>query len=127
VRTPPRILIVDDNVDTARSLKLLLSMGGHEVEIAHDGLATLKVADSFRPDVILLDIGLPRMDGYEVARRLRARPDMQRALLVALTGYGQDDDRRRSQEAGFSAHLVKPVRLEILQALLTNSQASHQN
>jgi len=122
-----RILIVDDNVDTARSLKLLLSMEGHEVEIAHDGLATLKVADSFRPDVILLDIGLPRMDGYEVARRLRARPDMQRALLVALTGYGQDDDRRRSQEAGFSAHLVKPVRLEILQALLTNSQASHQN
>lgn len=114
-----RILIVDDNVDTARSLKMLLSMEGHEVEIAHDGLATLKVADSFRPDVILLDIGLPRMDGYEVARRLRERPEMQKALLVALTGYGQDDDRRRSQEAGFSAHLVKPVKLEILQSLLT--------
>jgi signal transduction histidine kinase/ActR/RegA family two-component response regulator len=116
-----RILVVDDNVDAATSLSLLLSLEGHEVRGAHDGLAALKAAEDFQPEVVLLDIGLPRMDGYQVARLLRERPEMETVLLVALTGYGQDEDRRRSQEAGFNAHLVKPVDLDALRAALAHS------
>ncbi len=118
-----RILAVDDNVDAATSLRVLLRLHNHEVRIAHDGESALQVADEFRPQVILLDIGLPRLDGYEVARRLRARPDMQQVLLVAMTGYGQDGDRQRSQEAGFHAHLVKPVAMETLVTLLSHRES----
>lgn len=115
-----RILVVDDNVDAAESLSLLLSLEGHVVRVAYDGPAVLKAADAFQPEVVLLDIGLPRMDGYEVARRLRERPEMEKVLLVALTGYGQDADRRRSQQAGFHAHLVKPADLGALRTLLAH-------
>lgn len=115
--TPRRVLVVDDNVDAALSLSRLLQAAGHEVEAVHDGLAALASAPQLRPDVILLDIGLPGIDGYEVARRLRSQPETRCAVLVALTGYGQDEDRRRSQEAGFDHHLVKPVERGSLQRL----------
>jgi CheY-like chemotaxis protein len=119
---PRRILVVDDNVDATTTLSMLLVAQRHVVKVAHDGPAALTAAQEFRPDVVLLDIGLPRMDGYEVARRLRELPDMQNVLLVALTGYGQEDDRRRSAEAGFDVHLVKPVSLEALQGVLAKAR-----
>jgi CheY-like chemotaxis protein len=111
-----RILVVDDSQDSAESLALLLELHGHEVRTAFAGPAALETASAFCPDVVLLDIGLPGMDGYEVARRLRAEHGGCR--LIALTGYGRDDDRRRSREAGFDHHLVKPVDLEELTRLL---------
>ncbi len=107
--TQHRILVVDDNVDAADSLALLLHLAGHEVRVCHDGPAAVAAAQDFHPDIVLLDIGLPGMDGYEVARRLREQEALAEALLVALTGYGQEEDLRRSQEAGFDHHLVKPV------------------
>jgi signal transduction histidine kinase/DNA-binding response OmpR family regulator len=113
-----RILVVDDNVDGARSLAMLLRLGGNEVRVAHDGPSALEAAAEFRPSAVLLDIGLPGMNGYEVARRMRGMPQLKRTVLIAQTGWGQDSDRRRSQEAGFNAHLVKPVDLGELQSLL---------
>jgi PAS domain S-box-containing protein len=104
-----RVLVVDDNTDAAESLATLVEMWGHEVRSAHDGPAALAAAEEFRPDVILLDIGLPGLTGYEVAGRLRARPEFQSVRLIALTGWGQDADRERSRAAGFELHLVKPV------------------
>jgi two-component system CheB/CheR fusion protein len=118
---PRRVLVVDDNVDAAESLALLLRVERHEVRTAHDGPTALHVAEAFRPEVVLLDIGLPRMDGYEVARRLRGQAGFQKALLVALTGYGQDEDRRRAEEAGFDAYLVKPADPAALHELLAVS------
>jgi two-component system CheB/CheR fusion protein len=117
---PPgrRVLVVDDNLDSVDSLALLLRIRGHQVQTAPDGPAALEAARAFQPEVVLLDIGLPGMTGHEVARRLRQLPGMERALLVALTGYGQDDDRRLSQEAGFNVHLVKPADPDQLQAVL---------
>lgn len=112
-----RILVVDDNVDGADSLAVLLRLGGHEVSLAHDGPAALEMATVFHPDVILLDIGLPGMDGYEVAKRLRSRNETQSAVLVAVTGYGRDEDRVRSRDAGFDHHLVKPVSLDALNGI----------
>ena len=114
-----RILVVDDNRSNANSLGVLLRALGQDVEMAYDGPAALELVRRQRPDLVLLDIGLPGMDGYEVARRCRQDEDLRRILLVAMTGYGKDEDRRRSQEAGFNAHLVKPVNLEDLQVLLT--------
>ena len=113
-----RVLIVDDNVDSAESLALLLTMSGHKVRTAHDGPAALEAAEAFRPEAVLLDIGLPGMDGYEVARRLRQQAGLNNTFLVAVTGYGQDEDRRRAEEAGFDAHLVKPADPVVLQQLL---------
>jgi PAS domain S-box-containing protein len=113
-----RILVVDDNVDSAESLALFLGMAGHEVRTAHDGPAALELARTYQPEVVLLDISMPGMDGYEVARRLRQEPGLEKVRLVALTGYGQDEDRRRSQEAAINFHLVKPAEPEALQALL---------
>jgi PAS domain S-box-containing protein len=104
-----RILVVDDNVDAADSMAMLLRMVGHEVHIEHDGNAALEHASRTTPDIILLDIGLPGMDGYGVARHLRARPEGQGLRIYALTGYGQEEDRRRSLASGFDGHLVKPV------------------
>jgi two-component system CheB/CheR fusion protein len=115
-----RILVVDDNADAAESLALLLLGAGHEVHTAHDGPAALEAARAIRPDAVVLDIGLPRMDGYEVARRLCGEPGLARPLLVALTGYGQEEDRRRVEEAGFDAYLVKPAEPETLRALLAD-------
>jgi PAS domain S-box-containing protein len=116
-----RILVVDDNVDAAESLALLLQIGGHEVRTAHDGPAVLDLAKAYLPEVIFLDIGLPGMDGYEIAKRLRQQGETAGALLVAVTGYGQEEDRRRSQEAGFDHHLTKPVNPQDLQSLLVSS------
>ncbi len=104
-----RILVVDDNVDVVETTTMLLSLSGHQVRSAKDGLQALHIASEFSPDVVLLDIGLPLMDGYEVARRLRQTPQTAGALLIALTGYGQQGDRQRGKEAGFDGHMLKPV------------------
>jgi PAS domain S-box-containing protein len=118
--TPRRILVVDDHVDAADSLSMLLSMSGHEVRTAYDGHTGLEQAAEFRPEVIFLDLGMPGMDGYETARRVRQLQGMENIKLVALTGWGQEEDRRRSQEAGFDAHIVKPVSPAALQELMTS-------
>jgi PAS domain S-box-containing protein len=116
--TPCRILVVDDNRDSAESLAMLLRLLGHDVRTAYDGRLALQLAAAYRPDVALLDIGLPGLTGLEVCQRLRADPDLKRVVAVALTGYGLDEDKRRSGEAGFDAHLTKPVDIEALQELL---------
>jgi CheY-like chemotaxis protein len=121
-----RILVVEDNHDAAESLTALLELWGHEVRVAYDGLAALRLAEAAAPDVILSDIGLPGMDGYELARQLRARPMFGRVLLVALSGYGRDEDRRLAAEAGFDHHLVKPPDLDTLMRLIGNVAAATQ-
>jgi PAS domain S-box-containing protein len=113
-----RVLVVDDNVDAVDSIARVLRLFGHEVASAHDGPSALARAADFLPEVIVLDIGLPGMDGYEVARRLRAMPAFRRTLIVAATGYGQEDDRRRSRQAGFDHHLTKPVDPEQLRSII---------
>jgi PAS domain S-box-containing protein len=113
-----RILVVDDNINAADSLATLLELAGHEVRVAYEGEAALLVAEAFKPQVVLLDIGMPGMDGYEVGRALRQKPQTRSALLVAITGWGGPDDLRRSKEAGFDHHLVKPVEPAALQHLL---------
>jgi CheY-like chemotaxis protein len=115
---PRRILVVDDNPDSANSLGMVLEVEGHEVESVYSAQDALERVESFKPDVVLLDIGLPGMDGYEVARRLRARPGFERVRLVALTGYGQAEDRERTRSAGFDGHLVKPVDFSLLEQVL---------
>jgi two-component system CheB/CheR fusion protein len=119
---PLRILVVDDNVDAARSLAMLLGLWGHEVQVAHDGPAALAAVQQVAPAVVLLDIGLPGMDGYQVARRLRESLGRHGTKLVAVTGYGQDEDRTRALEAGFDLHMVKPVDPAALQRLLAEVQ-----
>jgi PAS domain S-box-containing protein len=122
VAPPRRILVVDDNVDGARSLSILLRHAGHDVHTANDGPAALELIRTWQPQVVLLDIGMPRMSGLEVARILRRDLGMSKVLLVAMTGYGQDDDRQRSEEAGFNAHMVKPLDLDALQLLLARPE-----
>jgi CheY-like chemotaxis protein len=120
-----RVLVVDDNVDAANSLaKLLARLYGQEVRVAHDGTQALEAAEHFLPEVVLLDIGLPGMDGHEVARRLRERPTTGQALIVALTGWGLESDRQRSAQSGFDRHLVKPVDPEMLRTLLSETSGS---
>jgi signal transduction histidine kinase/DNA-binding response OmpR family regulator len=119
-----KVLIVDDNVDAAESLAELLGLWGHDVCTAHNGAAALQSAARCTPEVVLLDIGLPGMDGYEVARQLRQQASLSATRLIALTGYGQDEDRCRSEEAGFCFHLTKPVDPEKLQQLLATLPAS---
>jgi CheY-like chemotaxis protein len=119
-----RILVVDDNRISARGLADLLGLSGHEVRTAFDGRAALDAARRHRPEVVLLDIGLPEMDGYQVAAQLRREEGLKDALIVAITGYGQEQDLRRSREAGFDRHLVKPVDLEALEELLRSRQQS---
>jgi PAS domain S-box-containing protein len=119
---PLRVLVVDDNVDAARSLTMLLQAYGHEVRATHSGAEAVRAAAEFFPRVVFLDIGLPGMDGHEVARHLRAQPGGDEVLLVALTGYGQEEDRRRSREAGCDRHLVKPVDPEELEQLLATCE-----
>jgi CheY-like chemotaxis protein len=121
---PRRVLVVDDNVDSAESMAVLLRLYGHEVRLAHDGEAALKEARAFKPDVMFLDLSLPKMDGYEVARRLRLEPAMSGMTLVAMTGYGHEEERRRTREAGFHLHLVKPVDLDMLKDLLSSLPAN---
>jgi CheY-like chemotaxis protein len=119
-----RILVVDDNRDSAESLATLLRLIGNDVRTAHDGQQALQVAADYRPNLVLLDIGLPVHNGYEVARRLRTDPRYGPAVLVALTGYGSDEDRRRSLSAGFDHHMVKPVDFESLRTLLALPEPS---
>ncbi len=123
-RRPPRVLVVDDNVDMATSLAILLRLYGYEVDVAHDGPAAIDFAAQHRPQVVLLDIGLPGLDGYEVARQLRRLPGGEDSTLVAITGYGFDADRERSRQAGFDHHLVKPIDPEHLERLLADSAAT---
>jgi len=118
-----RILVVDDNRDGAESLAMMLTLMGNELRTAHDGLEALDVAAAFRPDLILLDIGMPRLNGYDTARRIRAQPWGKNTVLVALTGWGQEEDRQKTHDAGFNAHMVKPVDLAALEILLANLKA----
>jgi len=115
---PRRLMVIDDNKDAAESMSMLFELWGHQVLCAYDGRAALEAAAKYRPEAVFLDIGLPGMDGYEVAERLRELPESARAVLVAITGYGQDEDRRRSREVGIDHHLVKPVAPETLHNLL---------
>ena len=118
-RTVLRILVIDDNIDAATTLAALLGMHGHEVRTAHDGLQALDVLKTFTPDVAILDIGMPKMNGYAVAARIRESMGEARPLLIAVTGWGQEEDRLRSKAAGFDHHLVKPVEPAALMALLS--------
>ncbi|MPW18832.1 response regulator [Paraburkholderia sp. CNPSo 3157] len=113
-----RVMVVDDSVDGAESMSILLEMLGHEVRVLYDGAAAIVAASEFRPEVVLLDIGLPGIDGYQVARALRAEPASVNALLIALTGYGQDSDRQRTHDAGFDHHLVKPASLDDIERVI---------
>ncbi len=115
---PLRVLVVDDNVHAAQSLAVVLQLWGHDVGVAHDGPSALELAPNYRPEVVLLDIGLPEMDGYRVARRLREIPALEKVAIVAMTGYAGEEDRRRSTEAGFDRHLVKPLDLDSLEQYL---------
>ena len=115
----PRVLIVDDNTDAANSLGRLLSLLGQEVVVVHTGEAAVAEVRRFRPQLILLDLGMPGMDGIETAKRIHALPEAEETLLVALTGWGHDRDRQRTEAAGFAAHLVKPVQMAQLEELLS--------
>jgi CheY-like chemotaxis protein len=117
---PRRVLVVDDNQDAADSLALLLRLAGQDVRVAYDGHVALAVVAEFRPALAFLDIGMPGMDGYELADRLRRVADLRGLTLVALTGWGQEEDRRRSRAAGFDLHLTKPVEPAALRAVLTD-------
>ena len=117
-----RVLVVDDNRDSVERLARLLQLHGHQVQTASDGVEAVQAAAAFRPNLVLLDIGLPKMNGYEAARRIRHHDWGKRMVLVAMTGWGQDEDKRRALEAGFDHHMTKPVdpvALEKLVAVLT--------
>jgi CheY-like chemotaxis protein len=120
---PRRMLVVDDNPDAASSLAMLLQITGHETQMAHDGLEAVEAAERFRPDVILLDLGLPKLNGYEACRLIRELPCGKNILIVALTGWGQEEDRRKSGAAGFDHHMVKPVDHAALIKLLASQSA----
>ncbi len=119
-----RVLIVDDNRDGADSLAMMLRLIGNDTRTAYDGQEGVDVADEYRPDLLLLDIGLPKLNGYEACRRIRQQPWGKRIVLIAVTGWGQDEDRRRSHEAGFDHHMVKPVDPQVLMKLLAGLQAT---
>ena len=113
-----RVLLADDNIDFVDSLKELLAAQGHDVRVAHDGAEALRIVEGFVPDVAFVDIGMPKVHGYEVARRLRSEPTTAACILVAVTGWGQENDRRRAREAGFDRHLVKPVDPHEIESIL---------
>ena len=121
IARPLRVLVVDDNVDTVLSFSMLLKASGHDVLTANDGVTAVQVASDHQPDVVLLDIGLPGLNGYEVAKRIRQQPAGEAVVLIALTGYGQDTDRQLSAQAGFNHHLVKPARLEQVKEILATA------
>jgi PAS domain S-box-containing protein len=127
VASPPsrrRVLVVDDNTDAAESLAALLAIGGHETRLAHDGLQAVEEAKAFQPDVVFLDIGMPELDGHETARRIREQPWGKDMVLVALTGWGQVEDRRRSKEAGFNHHLVRPADPAVVAKLISSLETN---
>jgi two-component system CheB/CheR fusion protein len=112
------VVLVEDNPDAAESLMMLLELLGHQVRLFRDGLSALASASASPPDVMVVDIGLPGIDGYEVARRARACPELERVVLIALTGYGREEDERQARAAGFDHHLVKPVEPSALEGLM---------
>jgi len=121
VETPAhslKVLVVDDNVDAAKGVALLLRTVGHDAQLAHDGPEAIQAALEYVPDVVLLDIGLPIVSGYEVAKWIRKEPALKNVVLVALTGYGQESDKQRTQDAGFDQHLVKPADFGKVQSIL---------
>jgi DNA-binding response OmpR family regulator len=126
-----RILVVDDNHDSALSLAMMLSIMGHETRTAHDGESAVTSAESFLPEIVLLDIGLPKLNGYEVAERIRKQEWGASMFLIAVTGWGQDEDRQRSSEVGLNVHMVKPVEPAALERLFAdlrkNSGATDQS
>jgi CheY-like chemotaxis protein len=113
-----RVLVVDDSEVQAKSLGMLLEMMGHQVRVAYNGLTALEISAEFVPDVALIDVGLPGMDGYELARRIRAQPQLQHTVLIAQTGWGREEDRENSREAGFDHHLSKPIDHQLLEKIL---------
>jgi len=119
-----RILVVDDNRDAAESLQMLLQLIGHDVDVAYDGSEALDLYASAHPDIVFLDIGLPRVSGYDVARNIRDRSRDRNPILVALTGWSSDEDQHRAREAGFDHHMVKPVAYEQLTEFLARASAS---
>ena len=123
IKTPPksfRILVVDDNHDSALSQAMMLSIMGHQTRTAHDGESAVACAESFLPEVVLLDIGLPKLNGYEVAQRIREQPWGASMFLIAVTGWGQEEDRQRSTEVGLNVHMVKPVEPAALEKILAD-------
>lgn len=126
IDSPLRVLIVDDNIDTAGSLALLLRMWGHEVRATHDGISAVEVAMEFRPDAVILDIGLPHIDGFEVAARLRALPDFERTLIVASSGYSREIDRLRASEVGIEHYFVKPFDPWRLESILASHRTTRE-
>jgi CheY-like chemotaxis protein len=119
-----RILVADDNHDAAESLAMMLRMGGNDVRTGRDGVEAVTIAQSYHPQVVLLDIGMPRMNGYDAARRIRSEPWGREMMLIALTGWGQDEDKRRAHEAGFDHHLTKPVDADELEKLVASARPS---
>jgi len=120
-RVSRRVVVIDDNAQNANAMRRLVKALGGDCRVAYDGEAGVGEVVSFQPDLVFVDIGLPGIDGYEVARRLRRRPELSGLLIVAVTGYGQDSDRQRAREAGFDHHLVKPLDLEALRRLLADA------
>jgi CheY-like chemotaxis protein len=118
-----RILVADDNRDAASSLATLLTLDGHDVRVAHDGAQAIAEAESFRPQIALLDIGMPKHNGYDVARAIRITPWGRSMVLVAVTGWGQSDDKRRAKEAGFDHHFTKPLDLDVLGVFVSDALA----
>jgi CheY-like chemotaxis protein len=114
-----RILVVDDSKVQAKSLSMLLELMGHEVRLAYDGPSALQLAAEFIPDVALIDVGLPGMNGYEIARRIREQPELRHMVLIAQTGWGREEDRETSRQAGFDHHLPKPIDHQLLEKILT--------
>jgi two-component system, OmpR family, response regulator len=121
-----RVLLVDDSIDAAEAMSMLLETLGHEVRTMYDGPSALAMCDAFAPDVVILDIGLPGMNGFDVAKAMRARPGTEKALLIALTGYGDESDRRKAHDAGFDHHLVKPVSFTAIEAVIADRFGSSQ-
>jgi len=113
-----KVLVVDDNRDAAMSLSMLVELLGYETQTAYDGQEALDVAEQFTPDVVLLDLGMPRMDGFEACRRMRERPWGSRVAVIAVTGWGQAEDQRRTEAAGFDRHLLKPVAADLMVEML---------
>lgn len=113
-----KVLVVDDSSDSADMLAFIVRMAGHETEVAYDAHAALETARAWQPDLVFLDIGLPEIDGYELARRLRALPNLSTVHLVATTGYGADDDKQRGRDAGLNDHLVKPIETEQVERVI---------
>lgn len=121
-----RIMVIDDNMDAADSFSMLLQIIGHETRVEHSGTAALAAVEQWTPDVVFLDIGLPGMNGYEVLSRLRERPALSGTAVVAITGWGSPEDRRRAEAAGFAAHLTKPADMADVERLLATLAAGHE-